>query len=88
MLGVIQRSLAIRFPWLLKVAAKLPVRRAIAMKACFSIVDKELGDIFDATAYHHDDQAKDFISSILRANAKTAKPKDRLSEIETRGQGT
>lgn len=87
MLGVLQRSLAIRFPGLLKFASKLPVRRAIAMKACFSIIEKELGDIFDATAYHHDDHAKDFISSILKANSKTVKAKDRLSEVETKGQG-
>ncbi|KAK9893306.1 cytochrome P450 [Cystobasidium minutum MCA 4210] len=86
MLGVLQRSLAVRFPGLLKFASKLPVRRAIAMKACFSIIEKELGDIFDATAYHHDDHAKDFISSILKANSKTVKAKDRLSEVETKGQ--
>lgn len=87
MLGVVQRATILRFPGLLKVAARLPIPRAKALKECFAIIQKELQVIFDATAYHHDDQAKDLISSIMKANAPTAKAKDTLSKVETMGQG-
>lgn len=87
MSGVAQRSIATCFPALLKIAAKLPVPRAKAMKKCFAFIEDELRDIFNATAYHRDDQSKDFITSILEANAKTVGAKDRLSEAETTGQG-
>lgn len=87
MLGVIQRATAVRFPGLLKTAARLPFKRAKALKECFSVIQKELEDIFEATAYHHDDQAKDLISSIMKDNASTARAKDTLSKVETMGQG-
>lgn len=87
MLGIIQRTAALRFPGLLKVAARLPFRRAKAMKECFNTIQKDLEDIFNATAYHHNDSAKDLISSIMKANVSTAKAKDALSKTETMGQG-
>lgn len=86
-LGVMQRATALRFPAIIRVAAQLPVRRAKALKECFGIIQKELEGIFNMSVYHHDNHAKDLISSIMNANAKTAKAKDTLSKTETMGQG-
>lgn len=87
MSGVMQRALSLRFPWLLDVAARLRFARAKAVRSCLSIMEEDFRDIFGATAYHHDGEARDLISNIHRANSHTARPKDRLSDTEMMGQG-